>query len=117
MKNNAIKLLAIILTLGVWLFSFHEHDNVNTIETSIKNNLHIGDEKSVIVSFLNKTDWAYAYDEGKEYFAIASDKTSECIDRKFLLWLFYECSIHITTKTDESGNSLNYDVEQFFSEL
>jgi len=51
------------------------------------------------------------------YQAITSKETSECINRSFFLWLFYDCAIQIYLNVDKNGNYIDYKLDQTYSGL
>ena len=114
--------MRIWLTIFILFGSITSHakklDNIDTIALKIEAKLKVGDSSDVIEQFLKNGLWQYSFDKYQSrYQAIASEETSECINRSLLLWLFYDCAIQIYFNVDKNGSYSGYKLEQTYSGL
>ncbi|MGB2739984.1 MAG: hypothetical protein WBC60_05435 [Cognaticolwellia sp.] len=110
--------LILIVLLGVFSVQAEELENINTIAIAIETKLKVGDSKSTVEQFLKDSLVQFSFDKYQSrYQAIALKERSECINRSFFLWLFYDCAIQIYLNVDESGHYSSYELEQTFSGL
>lgn len=110
--------LTLFLFIGTFSVYADVIDNIDTIAPKIEAKLKVGAPREVIEEFLNNSLWPYSYDKYQHrYQAIIPDKTYECINRNFLLWLFYDCGIQVYFNIDKSGYYSGYQLEQIYSGL
>jgi hypothetical protein len=110
--------LVLITLLGSFSVQAKELDNINTLAIAIEAKLNVGASKTVVEQFLKDSLVQFSFDKyPSRYQAIASKETSECINRSFFLWLFYDCAIYIYFKIDKNGHYSGYQLEQTYSGL
>tara|TARA_R110001583_G_C5615205_1_gene405704 strand:- start:1350 stop:1694 length:345 start_codon:yes stop_codon:yes gene_type:complete len=110
--------LVLFIILGSFSAQAKELDNINTFAKTIEAKLTVGAPKDVVERFLTDSLVQFSFDKYQSrYQAVASKETTECINRSFLLWLFYDCAIQIYLNVDKNGNYSGYQLEQIYSGL